>query len=136
MLSLILLLCIVGDVTKPKPSLVRPQPVTVEGFYRLSGVDSDSKKYYGSCHITKLKDSSTWAVYYAVGHGLGRGMVQYQGVGILDGNRFAVAWSMTLVSGETLRGVTLYTVGEGSWQGVWATMPLSCGTETLKRIPD
>ena len=135
MLSLILLLCI-ADVTKPKPPLIRPQPVVVEGLYKLSGVDSDGKKYAGSCHITKLKDSSTWAVYYAVGHGLGRGMVQYQGVGILEGNRFAVAWSMKMPDGETLRGVTLYTIGDGSWQGVWATIPLSSGAESLKRIAE
>ena len=124
-----------GDIRKSKspPPLAKQPAIPIEGNYHVTGEDSQGQKYSGTVSITRFKDSSVWGVYYTLGHGAGRGMVQYSGVGILNGTNFSVSWEFVSTSGK-VRGVTSYVVGEGAWVGVWGTSPIDSGTETLTRI--
>ena len=125
-----------GDVRKSKQPLLAKQPaIPIEGAYRVTGEDSEGNKYSGTVSITKFRDSAVWGVYYTLGHGMGKGMVQYQGIGILNGSNFSVSWEFMSTSGK-VRGVTSYVVGEGAWVGVWGTSPIDSGTETLTRIKE
>ena len=126
-----------GDIrkSKPPPLLAKQPAIPIEGAYRVTGEDSEGQKYSGTVSITRFKDSSVWGVYYTLGHGQGKGMVQYSGIGILNGTNFSVSWDF-MSGGSKVRGVTSYVVGEGAWVGVWNTIPIDSGTETLKRIPE
>lgn len=102
-------------------SQVRPD---ISGNYNVAGTNEDGAAYQGTLQV--LKHGSVYQFRWLAGN-------QYDGVGIINGNTAAVAY--TDGASGTGCGVVIYrTLANGTLDGVWGTWGVNqSGTETAVR---
>jgi len=108
----------------------KPPPSKFEGIWRVSGTETGAE-YVGVCMISRSGDAHyvQWSTFRDADNGPAFG--QSIGIGIVDGEKFSVAWK----SGAGL-GVTVYEHKGKSIVGRWIGLPGSSEvkTEQLTRI--
>jgi hypothetical protein len=103
--------------TKPTPE------IDIEGYYTCKGIDN-LKNYSGIAVITKKEE--VYVVQWMVAMGNG-----FYGVGIRQGNTFAVSWALPGDVKGVVRGLNMYQIEKGpKLVGEWATLP---GRGTVNR---
>lgn len=100
----------------PASKIVLEKVADVSGYYICKGSEAGGKPYNGMVLIAKK--SEIYIVQWVMGGGS-----TFTGVGIRQGNSFAVSWAMTSDKG-LIRGINTYRVEPGPrLVGRWATLP-------------
>jgi hypothetical protein len=99
------------------------EDVDIDGYYTCRGIDN-LKNYNGIAVISKKEE--IYVVQWMIGTGGG-----FFGVGIRQGNTFAVSWALPGDVKGVVRGVNLYRIEKGPrLTGEWAALP---GRGTVNR---
>ncbi len=106
MLFLALCACTGSGYLTPTPRSVQTTE-DITGHYTVRGVDRDGQKYTGELTITRQGD--VYAVVWTIGQ------MQFEGVGILEGEVLAVTWDAGGLPGLVVYRVTQPGVLEGRW---------------------
>lgn len=90
---------------KPKQLAVEGQCGCLAGFYTCENVEPSGKIYRGMASITRKDD--VYNVQWMAGGAM------FQGIGIRQGDSFAVSWLAPGPQGGIVHGVNLYRVEKG-----------------------
>lgn len=105
-------------IKQPKISIGNNKEIgDITGYYTCKGKEASGKSYDGIAVVAKKND--VYVVTWVIG-----GASTFTGVGIRQGETFAVSWALPVNEKTFIRGVNLYKIEPGPrLVGIWATLP-------------